>query len=121
MAILNDYLVQLAEIKKLPKGWGYGQGDEFSEKTLTKALYYLSELEEIGVDIEVEIMPNSDDTLTIICTKHLTDEFIDIIIDHNITPSIRHEKGIGRDYKTLMEETPATLEEIKQKLNETFS
>lgn len=88
-AVANIYA-----IKNLKKGWSYGSGLAFSEKTIKNTVSFYKYAKDL-VPL-IEISPAEDGTVLVTLGKN--DVFLDVIIDDDVTHHSYLEIGIGEDF-----------------------
>jgi hypothetical protein len=106
--------VLIKNLAKIPNGWDFGSGYPPSEFVISKALqvYSLGKI----LSFKVEVKPETEGG--IILTLYKKDEFLDVIINNNLSLDIVHEKGIGIEFQTLSEQENVDLSIISNKLKQ---
>lgn len=113
---LGDDLTKsmIRNLTKIPHGWDFGSGYPPSEFVISKALqvYSLGKL----LSFKIEVKPETEGG--IILTLYKKDEFLDVIINSNLSLDMVHEKGIGIEFETLSEQENVDLIIISNKLKQ---
>ncbi len=104
----------IKNLAKIPVGWDYGSGYPPSKFVISKALqvYSLGKI----LSFQVEVKPETEGG--IILTLYKKDEFLDVIINNDLSFDMVHEKGIGTEFKTLLEQENVDLSNISNKLKQ---
>lgn len=104
----------IKNLAKIPHGWDFGFGYPPSEIVINKALQIYSIGKLLSFKVEVKPEPEGG----IVLTFYKEDEFLDVIINNNLSLDMVHEKGFGVNFQTLLEQENVDLNNISNKLKQ---
>ena len=105
----------IKEYGTLKKGWDFGEGDEISQETISRALSIYGIAKMYGLEIEPH--PAIDGSIYLVCSLVDKDYFLDIKISKE-TLAYSVEKGIGAEYEIIEKKKNIRLDEILAKILE---
>lgn len=107
--ILNDIL----NLSLLKDGWDYGIGAKISNEVIQRAIDIHNQIVPYGLDCEVH--PTTEGGINLIYA--LSDIFMDVNINSNLSISLTKEQGIGFDFTTVFVKEDVNEKELIQEIS----
>ncbi len=105
--------MEIDSLSKLPYGWDFGSGETIGLLVVDKALEVYEQTNLMG--FKIQSFPRSDGGITL--SYALKDNFLDVIINPNLTLDLVQEKGIGANYEIVSEEDNVSITDLKKVLH----